>query len=278
MTARRPDAEDSGHDAARRATALLWGAEPSGRRGPKPAFSRETVVDAAIAEADERGLEALSMRAVAERLGVSTTGLYRYVPGRTELVALMADRIAERLPMDVLEGDWRERLTGFARHEWSIYHRHPWLLDAPVERIPPGPNTMARYDTGLAAALHTGLPAHEAVMIYQAVTSLVIGASRASTENAALTQQTGVSVADWWTQQGEAGLFDPVQDGRFPALAAVLEADGFSQPLDADDPTHGYTTAFEKALDLLLDGIAARLAASGAIAGSQSPLDDTDRR
>lgn len=258
------DASPAGTDQTPRETterlaALLWSPEPVGRRGPKPALSRTVVVDAAIAEADAHGLEVLSMRAVAERLGTSTTGLYRYVPGRIELIALMAERIAEQFSADDSDDDWRTRLTSFARREWDTYHHHPWLLDVPAQRIPPGPHTTAKYDAGLSAALLTGLSAEEAVMIFQAVDSLVIGAARASTENAALTQQTGVTVAEWWMQQGEAGIFGPIRHGRFPAIAAVLEADGFTQGTHSSDATHGYSAAFEGALKLLLDGIAVRI-------------------
>ncbi len=117
----------------------------------------------------------------------------------------------------------------------------------------------AKHDAGLAAALLTGLSAREAVTVFRAVESLVIGSARASTENATLTRETGVTIAEWWTGQGEAGIFGPIKQGDFPALAAVLDAGGFDQSADADDPTQGYAAEFEEVLNLLLDGIATRL-------------------
>src|ERR1700742_2125383 len=70
---------------------LLWGTPARPRRGPKPSLTRERIVTAAIALADAEGLASLSMQHLAERLGCAKMALYRYVPGKAELVALMLD-------------------------------------------------------------------------------------------------------------------------------------------------------------------------------------------
>jgi AcrR family transcriptional regulator len=70
---------------------LLWGTPPQPRRGPKPSLSRERIVTEAITLADTEGLPSLSMQHLAERLGCAKMALYRYVPGKAELVALMVD-------------------------------------------------------------------------------------------------------------------------------------------------------------------------------------------
>src|ERR1700759_2264183 len=70
---------------------LLWGTPARPRRGPKPSLTRERIVTAAIALADAEGLASLSMQHLAEQLGCAKMALYRYVPGKAELVALMID-------------------------------------------------------------------------------------------------------------------------------------------------------------------------------------------
>ena len=80
-----------------RTLALLWRADPPSRRGPRPRLDLDAVVDAAIALADDRGLPALTMRALAARLRVSAMTLYGYVPGREELVDLMLDALYGRM-------------------------------------------------------------------------------------------------------------------------------------------------------------------------------------
>ena len=70
---------------------LLWGRQEPPTRGPKPGLTLDRIVRAAIAVADEHGLETVSMRSVAKRLGVGTMSLYRYVPGKSELLDLMLE-------------------------------------------------------------------------------------------------------------------------------------------------------------------------------------------
>src|SRR5256885_16757660 len=73
-------------------TDYLWGGRSGATRGPKPALSLERIAAAAIAIADAEGLAAVSMQRVAADLGYTQMSLYRYLPGKAELVALMGDR------------------------------------------------------------------------------------------------------------------------------------------------------------------------------------------
>jgi len=77
--------------AAPTALDLLWGTRDRPRRGPRPSLSLDRIVAEAISLADAEGLANLSMQHLAERLGCAKMALYRYVPGKSELVALMVD-------------------------------------------------------------------------------------------------------------------------------------------------------------------------------------------
>lgn len=85
-----PSDRTSAGDPAR-TFALLWGSAPVRRRGPERGLRTGMVVDAATAVADREGLAAVSMRRVAQELGVSAMTLYTYLPGKAELVDLMLD-------------------------------------------------------------------------------------------------------------------------------------------------------------------------------------------
>ena len=100
----------SGGDPAR-TLELLWRAAAPHRRGPRPKLDLDAVVEAAIALADEQGLAAVTMRALAARLGVSAMTLYGYVPGRDELLDLMLDLLYARMgrPPWSAGAGWRER-------------------------------------------------------------------------------------------------------------------------------------------------------------------------
>ncbi|GAA0383453.1 TetR/AcrR family transcriptional regulator [Streptomyces luteireticuli] len=139
---------------------LLWGPHPQPRRGPKPALSLDGIARAGVAVADAEGLPALSMQRVAERLGKTKMSLYRYVPGRAELVALMVEA-AITAPAEPPAGDWRARLTVWSHALAEVLARHPWLLEAMVGPRLMGPNELAWMERALTALDGTGLTGAE---------------------------------------------------------------------------------------------------------------------
>ena len=156
------------------------GARP-GRRGPKQRLSTAAVVDAAIALADASGVAALSMRKVADMVGVSPMSLYTYVPSKAELVDMMLDRLLADTadPDDTMTG-WREKLTFIAHERWSLSERHPWLLDLALHRPPPGPNVMRKAEVMLSAMEGMGLEPEEAGLAAETLQNYITGALRSA--------------------------------------------------------------------------------------------------
>ena len=115
-------------------------------------------IAAGVAIADTEGMAALSMRKVASRLGVGAMSLYTYVPGRSELVELMIDRVYGEHALPSSELPWKQRVEEWARATWRIYAAHPWLLDYNMARLPVGPHVLdaseALYAALLAAGIH----------------------------------------------------------------------------------------------------------------------------
>src|SRR5687768_1469122 len=117
--------EFTGGGDPKRSIELLWGLQERKRRGPRPRLQVADIVRAAITIADGEGLGALSMRRVADVLGVATMSLYSYVPGKAELLDLMLDTVFGETPRPPI-ADWRGGLAAIARSNWDLYHRHPW--------------------------------------------------------------------------------------------------------------------------------------------------------
>jgi AcrR family transcriptional regulator len=119
-----------------RTIALLWG-QPQAtsaprRRGPERGLRVETEVDAATRLADRDGLDAVTMRRLAQELGVSTMSLYTYVPGKAELVDLMLDAAYLRLPKPGLaDMPWRDRVTRSPTETVSSTWRTPGPAASP---------------------------------------------------------------------------------------------------------------------------------------------------
>lgn len=248
--------EHSGLKNPQRSLELLWGTRERPSRGPAPRLSVEQIVRAAIGIADAEGLAGLSMRRVADNLGVGVMSLYRYVPGKDELIDVMYDTvIGETRPADTVRGGWRAKLEWIAWEDWALYHRHPWLLQVAVSRPPLGPNVVAVTETAVTAVSETGLPGREVIAVVELVDAYVRGMVRGSVEAAQVKQQTGVSDEQWWSHQFE--LWERHFDAsRYPTLTRLSDEGAFdlsvNGPLPADE-------LFEFGLQRVLDGIEVRV-------------------
>lgn len=233
---------------------LLWRRRPQPTRGPKPALSVERIVAAALTVADAEGLAAMSMRRVADELGAGAMTLYRYFPGKGELLDVMLDSVYGELPRQVVPGDWRARLDEVARENRELYLRHPWLLQVATSRPPLGPNVMAKYEWELAAVEGIGLSDVEMDATVALVNGYVHGAVRTAVEARQVIQQSGMTDKEWWL--AHVPHLDQISDlQKFPLSARVGAAVGseFDAPYDSEH-------AFEYGLERLLDGVSALVA------------------
>ncbi|WP_329391984.1 TetR/AcrR family transcriptional regulator C-terminal domain-containing protein (plasmid) [Streptomyces sp. NBC_01351] len=151
---------------------LLWGPQPPAKpaRGPKRGLTLDGIALAGIGIADAEGLGAVSMQRVAGELAVTKMALYRYVPGKAELVALMVEAALPVPPeavggagAGVVGGAWRERLGVWARDLYAGFRRHPWLLEATVGVRVMGPRELGWMERALAALDGCGLSGAEAM-------------------------------------------------------------------------------------------------------------------
>lgn len=255
-----------------RTMALLWGAQKSPTRGPRPGLSVERIVRAAIEVADADGLGALSMRRVAEQLGVGTMSLYTYVRGKAELLDVMLDTVlGELVEPDSAPGGWRERLELRAREDWALYHRHPWVLQVSPTRALLGPNELALYESALHAVSGTGLSGREMVLVVSLVSGYVRGAAQGAVEAARAEQRTGQSDEQWWAAREP--LLDQYFDAdRYPTVKAIDQEGAFDPPEDSAEYNlqHALDT-FEFGLLRVLDGIDAFVRARAARPDQQRP-------
>ncbi|QYN36555.1 TetR/AcrR family transcriptional regulator [Pseudonocardia sp. DSM 110487] len=250
--------EFAGRGDPARTMALLWEGVPAPRRGPRQRFELPRLVDAAIAEADRAGPAALSMRALAQALGIGPATLYTYVPGKAELLELMVDRVAATQPLPVADAGWRAGLRDMASTDLAAYRAHPWLLQVATSRTVFGPHVIARYDAALALLDGTGLAGIEIAGCVAAVEAHTRGAGAAVVEAEQAPVATGSSDDEWW--EGRAPLLAERMDGRFPRLAALEAAGAFG----VSDTTLPYTLQraldrFAYGLELVLDAVGARI-------------------
>ena len=249
-----------GRGDARRSMDLLWRRSLPATRGPKAALDLETVVRAGIELADADGLDALSMRRVAERLEMGTMSLYTYVPGKGELLDLMVDTVyGERLDQVALDpaAGLRGRLDALAREQWAFFQRHPWTLSIASGRSVLGPNEAESYERALSAVANLGIAARDAVAIVDAISMFVRGAARDAAEASGAEAATGKTELEWWTER-DALLNEVMTAERFPTLTRLAADGGFDVPPDTENYNVRFILDdFEFGLQRLLDGIEA---------------------
>ncbi len=246
-----PSDRTSAGDPAR-VLALLWRSGPAPRHGPGRGLRLEAVVEAATTLADREGVGAVSMRRVAQQLGVSPMTLYTYVPGKHELLDLMLDAAYQRLPKDDTTGrPWRKRLTAIADANRALYLAHPWASAVSTLRPPLGPGLMAKYEHELTALDGLGLSDLEMDDALTHLLSFVQANARAAVDAQAAQLDSAMSDAQWWA--ANAPLLSQVLDqDAYPLAVRVGSAAGAAHG-SAHDPEHAYRFGLER----LLDGLAA---------------------
>ncbi|WP_405652219.1 TetR/AcrR family transcriptional regulator [Streptomyces sp. NBC_00019] len=218
--------------------------EPPTRPAP---LDRERIVAAAIALADEGGLEAVSLRKVAARLDAGPMRLYGYIATKQELFDLMVDEVHAELLPEEQPGDWREALSGLAHRTRQTALRHQWLADLLGGRPALGPNGLAVAEYTLAAL--DGLADIDTVMrTVETVSAYFTGAIRREIANLRAERVTGLSKHDWQRASGPH-LMKMLATGRFPTVSKAVY-DGTDVDAEA---------SFATGLDWVLDAVAAKL-------------------
>ncbi len=141
---------------------------------PRAALTKDRILEVAVAYADQHGVQALTMRKLAQELGTGAMSLYNHVANKEEMLTGMVDRVvAEIVPPDV-EGDWKEALRANAKAAHQVLLKHPWAADEWSRRMP-GPERI-RYMDSILRVLSKGPLGPELVYHgYHAVTMHIVG-------------------------------------------------------------------------------------------------------
>jgi AcrR family transcriptional regulator len=205
------------------------------------ALSRQGILDAAVALADANGIEAVTMRRLADELGVEAMSLYHHTPNKEALLDGMVDVLFDEVAGQLAEttGDWSQRLRSRILSARRVQLRHKWAPAVIQSRAVPG-LPMVRYVDGCIAIMHEGGLSYDLIHhSLHAFGSRIYG----------FVQELDDSGAG-------SGSLSTVAD-QVPHLAAMLAEVVHNDP----EQTLGWCddqTEFEFALDLLLDGVAAK--------------------
>ncbi|KWX57410.1 TetR/AcrR family transcriptional regulator [Mycobacterium sp. NAZ190054] len=229
---------------------LLWRTRGDARthRGPKQRTTVDAVVGAAIEIADADGLGAVTMRAVATRLGIATMATYTYVPGKAELLDLMLDTVYAQMPRSDLSGmPWRTRVSAIAAENRELLERHRWVAALATTRPPLGPGMIAKYEHELGAFDGLGLSDLEMDSALTFVLGFVTSVARIAIDSRNADADSGLSDRAWW-ERAEPLLAKVFDAARFPLASRVGAAAGQTHAA-AYSAEHAYQFGLARVLD-----------------------------
>ncbi|MFE9118866.1 TetR/AcrR family transcriptional regulator [Streptomyces sp. NPDC007172] len=232
------------------------------QRREQPALSREQIVAEAVRLLDAEGIDALSMRKLGTRLGAGATSLYRHVANKDELIELVVDEVYGELaePDIARSAHWRDVTARRAHGVRAMLLEHPWIasLLGEVGVAHLGPNLMRLSDRMIATFEAAGFALNESDHAVRTVFAYVTGMATSEAAWITMLARSGQTEQEWverlWPAAEQAAQ-------AYPRLRKGYADQRGKDPRTTRDENFAY------GLDLILDGLEARLGQAGPAAG-----------
>ena len=205
----------------------------------RPPLNRDRVLQAAVALADESGIDSLTMRKLGEALGVEAMSLYNHVANKVDLLDGMIDLVFGEIDLPT-DAPWREAMHRRAGSARRALTRHRWAIGLMESRRSPGEATLRHHDAVIGILRAGGFSVALAAHAFSALDSYIYGFAL---QEATLPFETGEQTAE--LAEMILGSLSPDQYPHLRELTAehVLK------------PGYDYGNEFEFGLDLMLDGL-----------------------
>jgi AcrR family transcriptional regulator len=206
-----------------------------------PPLSRDRVLEAAIRVADRGGVAAITMRRVAQELGVEAMSLYHHVPNKDAILDGVVDAVFAAIELHSAEGDdWRGAIRARASSARAVLSRHSWALGLMDSRRNPGPATLRHHNAVLGVLREAGFTLAMAVHAVSLIDSYIGGF---------VLQEANLPVTTRDDVEQVAGNILP--SAELPYLTEVIVDHALK-------PGYDYASEFGYGLDLILDALEAR--------------------
>jgi AcrR family transcriptional regulator len=206
----------------------------------RPRLSRDRVLNYAMTQADAGGLEALTMRNLADGLGVAPMSLYRHVANKDDLVDALVDQVFSEIGLPAEGAHWKTAMRDRALSAREVLSRHRWAIGYLESRRHPGEANLRHHDAVLGSLRTAGFDMVMAAHAYSLLDSYIYGF--------ALTQmQLPFESSEEVAEVGQA-MLQAFPRNEYPNLAEYITD-------HAMQPGYDFGKEFEYGLDLVLDGI-----------------------
>jgi AcrR family transcriptional regulator len=218
-------------------------------------LSRDRVLETAIALAQRDGLESLTMRRLADELGVGAMTLYHYVRNKEALVDAMVEIVFGEIELPAADDDWKSALRRRAVSTRAALNRHRWAVGLLESRTTPGPNSLRVHNAVLGVLREAGFSVEQTIQAYSVQDAYIYGFAL---QEKSIPFEDAEGAAAVARAQSEAyGELEPERHlgelaEAFPYLAEVVVG-------HVAEVGYDFATSFADGLDLILDGLERRL-------------------
>ena len=211
-------------------------------------LSRKRVLRAAISHADKFGLEELSMRKLADVLGVAPMALYRHIANKSDLIDAMIDVVFSEIEVPARDAAWRTAMRDRAISVRNALARHRWAIGLMESRLHPGPANLRHHDAVLGNLRASGFSLETAAHAYSVLDSYIYGFALQETSLPFNTPEETAEVAQAMMAEFPADAYPHLTE---IAVEHVLQ------------PGYSYASEYLFGLDLILDGLERRAGGEG---------------
>ena len=223
----------------------------TGRSRSRRPLNRERILLVATAIADEDGVDAVTMRAVASRLGVEAMSLYNHVAGKDDILDGMVDLVIRQVDLPADVEDWRDAMRRRAISAHQVFGRHPWAPPLLDSRQSSGPSRLRYYDWVLGTLMSAGFSVDGAGHAFSLLDSYIYGF--------AIQQSNFSAGGDASPEEMAEAILASIPVEEYPHLHRMA-SHAMQAGYDAE-------TDFDFGLEIVLDGLERILEASRADPG-----------
>jgi AcrR family transcriptional regulator len=208
-------------------------------------LTRARIIEAAVALADDTGVEALTIRRLASELGVKPMTIYHHIPNKEAIIDGMVDLVFSEIDLPPTETDWKAAIRQRSASARRVLAQHRWAAPLMESRTSPGPATLEHHDAVLGCLRRGGLSVEMTAHAYAVVDAFVYGFAL---QEASLPATAGDEMVE-----------------LTESMAAVMPADAYPNLAEfvvehVMRPGYDFGREFEFGLDLILDGLEAAAA------------------
>ena len=204
-------------------------------------LSRERVLAGAVSVADADGIAGLTIRSLAEVLGVKPMSVYHHVANKDEILDGIVDIVFSEIELPSVEGEWRVEINKRASSARSVLRRHPWAITLLESRTSPGPATLRHHNAFIgtlrAAGFSIVLTAHAFALIDSYVYGYALSEAALPIHGPETVPEIAESMMRFFTPEVYPHLFEFTMEH-------VMK------------PDYDFGVEFGYGLDLILDGLA----------------------